>query len=390
MTNYIKTGMLIAAMTALFMGIGLLIGGATGMMIALVVAIGMNIFSYWNSDKMVLKMHDAHEVGQENDFYRLVEGLAVQANLPMPRVYIMDNPQPNAFATGRNPEHAAVAATSGIIAMLSREELEGVMAHELAHIQNRDILIMTMTATLAGAISMIAQWGMFFRGGGNQRPNIIVTLAVMFLAPLAASLVQMAISRNREYKADKRGAEICGKPMALAHALNKISGAAHDIPNPTAEANPASAHMFIINPLSGRKMDALFSTHPDTQNRIDALVEMTETGFTPASQNAGGYGNSTTQEYSSPADRYSRPDDYYKKSDTQSDYQSHIAENSNARPQNSDPWQQDNATPSDTSQHSLHEEDYREASDNPWDNGNNHKKTSSKKVPKADPNNPWG
>ncbi len=308
MTNYIKTGFLLAAMTALFMGIGLLLGGQTGMMIALVIALAMNVFSYWNSDKMVLKMHDAHEVGPESDFYRLVEELAVRANLPMPKVYIMDNPQPNAFATGRNPDHAAVAATSGIINMLSRDELAGVMAHELAHIQNRDILIMTMTATLAGAISMIAQWGMFFRGGGNERPNMLVTIAVMFLAPMAAGLVQMAISRTREYKADARGAEICNDPMALAHALNKISGAAHEIPNETAEANPASAHMFIVNPLSGRKMDALFSTHPDTQNRIDALVAMAESGM---GSGAGHSQQGHMQDYSAPTDRYSRPDDYY-------------------------------------------------------------------------------
>ena len=350
MTNYIKTGFLLAAMTALFMGIGLLLGGQNGMMIALVVALAMNVFSYWNSDKMVLKMHDAHEVGPESDFYRLVESLAVRANLPMPRVYIMDNPQPNAFATGRNPEHAAVAATSGIINMLSREELEGVMAHELAHIQNRDILIMTMTATLAGAISMIAQWGMFFRGGGNERPNMLVTIAVMFLAPMAAGLVQMAISRTREYKADARGAEICNNPLALAHALNKISGAAHEIPNETAEANPASAHMFIINPLSGRKMDALFSTHPDTQNRIDALVAMAETGMgSGTGRNPQGH----MQDYSAPADRYSRPDDYYTK----------------------------------TEGNSLSEQDSYES---PWDNPSQPPKRVARNRNKRKSDNPWG
>ncbi len=348
MTNYIKTGMLLAAMTALFMGIGLLIGGQSGMVIAFFVALAMNVFSYWNSDKMVLKMHGAQEVGSESDFYRLIEGLAHEAQLPMPKVYIMDNPQPNAFATGRNPENAAVAATSGILEMLTREELAGVMAHELAHIENRDMLIMTMTATLAGAISMIAQWGMFFRGG-NERPNILVTLAIMFLAPMAASIVQMAISRTREYKADARGAQICGNPLALANALNKISGAAHHIPNPTAEANPATAHLFIVNPLTGRGMDSLFSTHPNTENRINALVAMAESGTISSTTSHGQY----VQDYASPADRYSRPDDYYSKPE-----EHHTSQDEQA--------------------------DYH----NPWDTPNHESRPKQKNKPNR--NNPWG
>ena len=277
--NYIRTAMLLAAMTALFMGIGFLIGGQAGMIIAFLVALAMNAFSYWNSDKMVLRMHGAREVDASTggEYYRLVEELARNAELPMPRVYIMDNPQPNAFATGRNPSHAAVAATSGLLDMLSREEIAGVMAHELAHIKNRDILTMTITATLAGAISMLANFALFF-GGNRDEENggigLIGSLAIMILAPMAAGLVQFAISRAREYEADKMGAEICRNPAWLASALNKIAGAAQHIPNEAAEANPASAHMFIINPLSGRRMDNLFSTHPNTDNRIAALQEL--------------------------------------------------------------------------------------------------------------------
>jgi heat shock protein HtpX len=246
------------------------------MIIALVIAAGMNFFSYWNSDKMVLRMHGAKQVDAASSpqYYALVERLAAQAGLPMPKVYIMDNPQPNAFATGRNPENSAVAATTGLLRMLDREELAGVMAHELAHIKNRDILTMTITATAAGAISMLAQFGYFFGGNREGGGNMAVRLALMFLAPLAAGIVQMAISRTREYQADRAGAGISGNPRALASALNKISGAASSIPNPTAEANPASAHMFIMNPLSGQHMDNLFSTHPNPQNRINALLEL--------------------------------------------------------------------------------------------------------------------
>ena len=273
--NYVKTAILLAGLTALFMGVGYLIGGSGGAVIALVVAAATNLFAYWNSDRMVLSMHGAHEVDARSapDLVRLVGDLASRAGLPMPKVYLMDNPQPNAFATGRDPQHAAVAVTTGLLQMLSREELAGVIAHELAHIRNRDTLIMTVTATIAGAISMIAQFGMFFGGhrDNNNGPGLIGSLAMMILAPLAAMLVQMAISRTREYGADRGGAEISGKPLALASALAKISGAAHRIENYTAEANPATAHMFIINPLSGQRMDGLFSTHPDPMNRIEAL-----------------------------------------------------------------------------------------------------------------------
>ena len=274
--NYIKTAMLLAGMTALFMGVGYLIGGSGGALIALVVAAGMNVFTYWNSDKMVLSMNGAQQVDARSapDLYAMVHELAGRANLPMPKVYIMDNPQPNAFATGRNPENAAVAVTTGLMQRLSREEVAGVVAHELAHIKNHDTLIMTITATIAGAISMLAQFGMFFGNRGNNGGGgmgIIGTLAMVILAPLAAMIVQMAISRTREYSADKLGAQICGQPVWLASALAKISSAAHVIPNEAAERDPGMAHMFIINPLSGERMDNLFSTHPATENRIAAL-----------------------------------------------------------------------------------------------------------------------
>ena len=271
--NYLKTGMLIAAMTALFMGVGAALGGMNGALIALVIACGMNVFAYWNSDKMVLKMNGARQVDRASapELYSIVEDLAARANMPMPKVYIMDNPQPNAFATGRNPENAAVAATTGILRILSRDELEGVMAHELAHIRNRDTLIMTVTATLAGAISMLTNFAMFFGGRGDERPNPIALIAMMILAPLAAMLVQMAISRTREYAADKAGADISGKPLALASALSKLQRGVQQIENPAAERNPAAAHVFIVNPLSGARMDNLFSTHPNTENRVAAL-----------------------------------------------------------------------------------------------------------------------
>jgi heat shock protein HtpX len=279
--NYLRTAILLAGLTALFMGVGYLIGGQTGAMIALVVAGAMNFFAYWGSDSMVLSMHGAHEVDARTapEYYGLVQELANRAGLPMPRVYLMDNPQPNAFATGRNPQHAAVAATTGLLNMLTREEVAGVIAHELAHIKNRDTLTMTITATIAGAISMLAQFGMFF-GGGHRDNNsgggmgIIGTLAMVILAPIAAMLVQMAISRTREYAADDMGARIAGQPQWLASALAKIDNAAHQIENPTAEQSPASAHLFIINPLSGQRMDNLFSTHPATENRIAALEQL--------------------------------------------------------------------------------------------------------------------
>ena len=295
--NYIKTAILLAGLTALFMGVGFLIGGQTGALIALAVAAAMNVFAYWNSDKAVLSMHGAHEVDARTapEFYAMVHDLARRADLPMPRVFLMDDPQPNAFATGRDPERAAVAATTGLLNMLSRDEVAGVIAHELAHIKNRDTLIMTVTATIAGAISMLAQFGMFF-GGGNREGNSmgwIGTLAMVILAPIAAMLVQMAISRTREYSADKMGAQISGQPRSLANALAKIENAAHQIPNETAEANPATAHLFIINPLSGERMDNLFSTHPATENRIAALeqiaAQMGQGGFGGGSSRSAGY-----------------------------------------------------------------------------------------------------
>ena len=275
--NVIRTAMLLAALTALFMGVGYLIGGQGGMMLAFFVALAMNVFSYWNSDKMVLRMHRAREVDARSapEFHEMVRRLAAAAELPMPRVYLIDNPQPNAFATGRNPQNAAVAATTGLLDALTAEEVAGVMAHELAHVKNRDTLVMTITATVAGAISMLANFGLFFGGGrGNNPLGFIGVIAAALLAPIAAMLVQMAISRTREYAADRLGAEICGQPMWLASALNKIAGRAAHIRNDAAEANPATAHLFIINPLSGERMDNLFSTHPATQNRIEALMQM--------------------------------------------------------------------------------------------------------------------
>ncbi|MGD9846384.1 MAG: zinc metalloprotease HtpX [Variibacter sp.] len=276
--NYFRTAILLAGLTALFMVVGFLIGGQSGMLIALVVAAGMNLFSYWNSDRMVLSMHGAQEVDARAapDLYAMVAELARRANLPMPKVYLMDNPQPNAFATGRNPQHAAVAVTSGLLNTLSREEVAGVVAHELAHIKNHDTLIMTITATIAGAISMIAQFGMFAGGNRNNSNGmgLIGTIAMVILAPLAAMLVQMAISRTREYAADREGAAISGAPLSLASALARISDASHHIENDSAERNPATAHMFIVNPLSGHRMDNLFSTHPATENRIAALQDL--------------------------------------------------------------------------------------------------------------------
>ncbi len=278
--NFFRTAMLLAGMTGLFMGIGYLLGGSGGMMIAFIIALGMNVFSYWNSDKMVLKMHNAHEVDERDapEYYEIVRRLAEAAELPMPKVYVIDSDQPNAFATGRNPENAAVAASTGLLNRLSYEEVAGVMAHELAHVKNYDILTMTVTATLAGAISMLANFAFFFSGSNNDEEGgglgFIGTIAMMFLAPMAASVVQMAVSRTREYQADKIGAQICGQPLWLASALAKIANAAGREVNYAAERNPATAHMFIINPLSGQRMDNLFSTHPDTQNRIDALQNL--------------------------------------------------------------------------------------------------------------------
>lgn len=272
--------MLLAAMTAIFLAVGYMLGGEVGMLLALLVAIGMNGFAYWSSDKMVLRMYKAKPVDKNSapQFYAIMEQLAENAGLPMPKVYIIENPQPNAFATGRNPENAAVAATTGLLQRLTSDELAGVMAHELAHVKNRDTLIMTITATVAGAISMIANFGLFFGGNRNNPLGIIGVLAVAILAPFAAMLVQMAISRSREYAADRMGAEICGHPLWLASALEKMERTAKSIDNDVAEANPATAHMFIINPLHARRVDSLFSTHPNTANRIAKLREMAGTG----------------------------------------------------------------------------------------------------------------
>jgi len=290
--NYFKTALLLAALTALFMAIGFALGGQGGMVIAFLVALAMNAYSYWNADKVVLRMHNAVEADEKNapEFFEIIRRLAEAADLPMPRVYLINSPQPNAFATGRNPANAAVAATTGLLDTLSMEEVAGVMAHELAHVKNRDTLVMTLTATIAGAISMLANFAFFF--GGNRNNNsmgLIGTLAIMVLAPLGAALVQMAISRTREYAADRMGAMICGNPVWLASALEKISGAAHHIPNPSAERNPATAHMFIINPLSGQRMDNLFSTHPDTENRIRALMQQAQEMGNAAQPAAAGH-----------------------------------------------------------------------------------------------------
>jgi heat shock protein HtpX len=273
--NGFKTAMLLAALTALFMGLGYIFGGSGGAMIALVVAAGMNLFTFWNADSIVLRMHNAREVDERTapEFYSLVAELARRARLPMPRVYLVESSNPNAFATGRDPEHAAVAATTGLLNMLDREEVAAVMAHELGHVRNRDTLIMTMVATIAGAISMIANFGLFFGGhlgGGENRPNPIAAMAAVFMAPFAAMIVQMAISRTREFGADKAGAEISGNPRALASALAKIAGPAQAVPSVASERNPAAAQLYIV-PTS---VSDLFSTHPATEKRIAALMAM--------------------------------------------------------------------------------------------------------------------
>lgn len=278
--NLLRTAVLLAAMTALFLAVGYMIGGETGMVFAFLLALGMNAFAYWNSDKMVLRMYRAREVDRRGapGLYGTVEQLAANAGLPMPKVYVIDSDQPNAFATGRNPENAAVAATTGLLRRLGPEETAGVLAHELAHVRNRDTLTMTITATIAGAIGMLANFGLFFGafGGGNRNNplGIFGVLLVAILAPMAAALVQMAISRSREYEADRVGAEISGQPLWLASALEKIEAAAGRIDNVAAERNPATAHMFIINPLHARSVASLFSTHPSTAERVARLRRM--------------------------------------------------------------------------------------------------------------------
>lgn len=274
--NLLKTAMLLAAMTALFMVVGRAIGGNAGMLVALAVAIAMNAMTWWNGDKLVLRMHRAVEASPQNapEFHEIVRRLAEAANLPMPRLYIFDSPQPNAFATGRDPSHAALAASSGLLKSLSHEEVAGVMAHELAHVANRDTLTMTVAATLAGAISMLANFAFVFNRRG--RGNAFGSLLAILLAPFAAAIVQMAISRTREYAADQSGSMICGRPLWLASALEKIAVASGKIRNDTAEMHPATAHMFIVNPLGFAAADSLFSTHPRVENRIDALARLAE------------------------------------------------------------------------------------------------------------------
>ena len=284
--NWVKTFVLMAVITALFGAVGAAMGGASGMILALCLAGAMNVYAYWFSDKAVLKMYGAQEVNPENNFgdgqfknyYSMVKELSQNAALPMPKVYVINEQQPNAFATGRNPENAAVAATVGIMQILSDRELRGVMAHELAHVKHRDTLISTISATMAGAISSIAQFGMFFGGGrggdGERSVSPIVSILMMFLAPMAAGLIQMAISRSREYEADRGGAEISRDPKSLASALTKISNYAHQIPNQTAEMHPETGQMMIINPLSGVSFDSLFSTHPKTEERVARLMAM--------------------------------------------------------------------------------------------------------------------
>ena len=273
--NWLKTSTLMAGIIALFGAIGMMLGGKQGMLLALAFGGAMNIFAYWNSDKMVLRMYNAQQVDETSSpyLYNMVRELAGRAQLPMPKVYIIHEDQPNAFATGRNPENAAVAATTGILQMLSERELRGVMAHELAHVKHRDILISTISATMAGAISALANFAMFFSGRDEEgRPtNMIASIAVSLLAPLAASLIQMAISRAREFEADRGGAEIAGDPHALADALLKIDAFARGIPMPTAEAHPETGQMMIMNPLSGGGLRGLFSTHPATEERVARL-----------------------------------------------------------------------------------------------------------------------
>ena len=275
--NWLKTSILLAGIVALFGVVGAALGGAGGMLIALAIAAVMNVYAYWFSDKAVLSMYNAQEVDEQSapQFYRMVRELAQNAQLPMPKVYIIDEPQPNAFATGRNPEHAAVAATTGIMQILSERELRGVMAHELTHVKHRDTLTSTISATIAGAISSIASFGMLFAGGNRER-NVhpVVALLIMLLAPIAAMLIQMAISRAREFEADRGGAEISGDPQALASALHKIHDYVHQVPMQTAEQHPETAQMMIINPLSAGGIRGLFSTHPQTEERVARLMAM--------------------------------------------------------------------------------------------------------------------
>lgn len=273
----LRTAVLLGVMTALFVGVGFMVGGEAGMIVAFGLAVAMNAFAWWNSDKLVLRMYGARQVDERSapELHRVVARLAGRAGLPMPKLFVIDNDQPNAFATGRDPEHASVAATTGLLRCLSWQEIAGVMAHELAHVRNRDTLIMTVTATLAGAIGLLAQFGFLFGRGARNNPfGVVGVLVAMIVAPLAAALVQMAVSRSREYAADRGGAEICGNPLWLADALDKIAAPARRIDNRAAEANPATAHLFIVNPLHAHRRDSLFATHPATENRVRALRRM--------------------------------------------------------------------------------------------------------------------
>jgi heat shock protein HtpX len=272
----IKTAMLMAAMTALFGFAGTMLAGFEGLLIAILLAIVMNLFAWYNSDKMVLRMYGAKEVARGHPLYETVANLSLNAQLPMPKVYEIQSDQPNAFATGRNPENASVAVTTGLLQKLNRNEIAGVIAHELAHIKNRDTTIMVVAATFAGAITMLANFAMFFGDRRNNNLGLIGMIVMMILAPLAASLIQMAISRRREYLADQTGAEICGNPLWLASALTSIESFASKIDNHEAEKNPSTAHMFIINPLHAHAHDRLFSTHPNTANRVAALEDMVD------------------------------------------------------------------------------------------------------------------
>jgi heat shock protein HtpX len=296
--NYFRTALLLAALTAFFLVIGYLLGGQQGLLIALVVALGTNLFAYWNSDRMVLRMSNAREVGPQEapELYSIVRQLTERAGMPMPRLYIIDEDQPNAFATGRSPEHAAVAVNTGLLTHLSREEITGVLSHELGHVKNRDTLTMTVAATLSGAIGMLASFGFFFGGGRdeNGRPvgNPILSILAMIVAPIAASLIQMAISRSREFEADRMGAQISGHPEWLASALARLHAATQAIPNATAQANPATAHLYIDNPLSAGGVAHLFSTHPPMEERIARLRAMAAqampSGSEPVRTRAGG------------------------------------------------------------------------------------------------------
>jgi heat shock protein HtpX len=293
MSGYFRTAVLLAGMTALFLGIGYMLGGQQGMVIAFLFACGTNLWAWWNSDRMVLSMHNAEPISPESAprLYRMVEALAQRAEVPMPALYVIHEDQPNAFATGRNPQNAAVAVNTGLLDLMSEQEVAGVIAHELAHIKHRDTLIMTITATLAGAIGMLAQFGFLFGGrdGNGQRNPFgpIGIILLMIIGPLAAMIVQMAISRSREYEADRMGAEICGDPRWLASGLSRLEQYKQGRVNEIAEANPATAHMFIINPLSGMRMDSLFTTHPPTEERIRRLLAMAPPAPTPRSTGWG-------------------------------------------------------------------------------------------------------